>query len=144
MPSLPPSFLPSFLPQTWHMEVPELGVKSDLQLWSIPQPWQHWIWATPVITASCGSSRSLIHRAPRPGIKPHPHGWYVGFLTHRSTTVTSLFLIFICPTSFAFLYSLILAFLCLDIFYYALPISFFLLLFLVTFLALSLALQLAS
>ena len=27
----------------WHMEVPRLGVKSELQLGPVPQPWQHWI-----------------------------------------------------------------------------------------------------
>ena len=46
------------------MEVPKLGVKSDLQLWP------HQIWAMSVIyTRAHGNTRSLTHWA-RPGIEP--------------------------------------------------------------------------
>lgn len=43
-----------------HMEVPEPGVESELQLWPTPQSWQHRIQATSVTSATtCGSTRSL-------------------------------------------------------------------------------------
>ena len=45
-------------------------VKSELQLRSMPQPWQHQIWvAFATYTTACGNARSLTHWA-RPGIEP--------------------------------------------------------------------------
>ena len=41
----PPTFIFGFLgPHPWHMEVPRLGVKLELQ--PTPQPWQHQIQVT--------------------------------------------------------------------------------------------------
>ena len=52
----------------WKFSGPE--VKSELQLWPSPQPWQHWIQATSVTyTTAYGSTRSSTYKA-RPGIKP--------------------------------------------------------------------------
>lgn len=45
-----------------HTEAPRLGVELDLQLWSMPQPQQHWIQAAPVTyTEACSNTESLIH-----------------------------------------------------------------------------------
>ena len=33
------------MPYLWHIDIPRLGVKSELQLEPMPQPWQHWIQA---------------------------------------------------------------------------------------------------
>ena len=53
-----------------HMQVPSLGVKSELQLRPIPQPQQPRIWAASVIyPAACGNAGSSIHWA-RPGVRP--------------------------------------------------------------------------
>ena len=67
----------------WHMEVPRLGVKSELQLWTLPQPWQHWIQAT-YVTYACCNTRSLIHWV-MPGIEPTSSGrqcWLFNPLSH--------------------------------------------------------------
>ena len=32
-----------FWPHLWHMEVSRLGIKSESQLWTTSQLWQHWI-----------------------------------------------------------------------------------------------------
>ena len=46
-----------------HIEVPGLGVKSELQLRPMPQPWQNRIQATSVTyTTACG----YLHRVPNP------------------------------------------------------------------------------
>ena len=59
-----------FRPHLQHMEVSGPGVKSELQLWSLPQPPQQQIWAASVIyAAACGNARSLTHWA-RPRIEP--------------------------------------------------------------------------
>ena len=55
-------FFPFLRLHLQHMEVPKIGVKLDLQLGPIPQPWQHWIRATSVTyAAACSNARSLIH-----------------------------------------------------------------------------------
>ena len=52
------------------MEVPRLGLESELQLLVYTTAWLHQIWATSVTyAAACSNMRSLIHWA-RPGIKP--------------------------------------------------------------------------
>ena len=38
-----PSFFFFLWPHLWHMEVPRLGVTSELQPLAWPQPQQHWI-----------------------------------------------------------------------------------------------------
>ena len=102
-------------PHTWHMEIPKLGVELKLQLRPKPQPRQHWIWAASVTcAAACSHSGSLTHWV-RPGIKPYPHGHYVGFLTRWATMGTPLLHLFIryyirCPF-------LVLKVTCLTIFY---------------------------
>ena len=54
----------------WHVEVAGLGVQFELQMGPMPQPWQHWIWATSMTyDAACGNTRSLTHWV-RPGNKP--------------------------------------------------------------------------
>ena len=64
-------FFPVFLgPHLWHMEVPKLGVKSELQL--------------PAYTAACGNAGSLNHGA-RPGIEPASSWASVGFVTYGDT-----------------------------------------------------------
>ena len=70
----------------WHMEVPRLGVKLELQLRPRSQPQQHWIQA-PSITyaAACGNTRPLTHRA-RPGIEPissQRQCWVLNLLSHN-------------------------------------------------------------
>ena len=46
----------------WHMEVPGLGVESELQLRPMPQPQQHQIQVASVTyTAACGRTVSLTH-----------------------------------------------------------------------------------
>ena len=55
-----------------HMEVPRLGVESELQLWPTPepQPQPHWIQATSsTYTTAHGNAGSLIHWA-KSGIQP--------------------------------------------------------------------------
>ena len=47
---LPIFFFSLLRPHLWHMKVPRLGVKLELQLRPLPQPQQHQIWAT---SASC-------------------------------------------------------------------------------------------
>ena len=67
-------------PYLWHMEVPGLGVESELPLHAyataagqpMPQPQQHWIWA-----ASLTNSGPLTHWAGQ-GLNPHSQGDCVG------------------------------------------------------------------
>ena len=65
------------------MEVPRLGVESELQLLTCTQPQQLGIWALSVtyITAQ-GNSGSLTHWA-RPEIEPVPSWIQVGFITTK-------------------------------------------------------------
>ena len=59
-----------FRPHLWHMEVPRLGSNWSCSYQPTPQPWQHQIWAMPVIyTTSHGNTGSLTHGV-WPGIKP--------------------------------------------------------------------------
>ena len=51
------------------MEVPNLGVTSDLQLQPLAQPQQYWIWATSVTYCSLWQCQCLSHWA-RLGTKP--------------------------------------------------------------------------
>ena len=52
------------------MEIPQPGVKLELQVRPTPQPWQHQIWAPSASYAAvCGNTRSSTHWA-RSGIKP--------------------------------------------------------------------------
>ena len=54
----------------WHREVPGPGVKSELHLGPMPQPQQHWIWATSsTYIAAYGKAGSLNHWTS-PGIEP--------------------------------------------------------------------------
>ena len=49
-------------PHLRRIEVPGLGIESELQLRPTPQPQQHQIGATPAnYTAACGNARSLTH-----------------------------------------------------------------------------------
>ena len=74
---------------TWLMEDPWLGVKSELQLLSTPQPGQHWIPATSVIyAAACSNTRPLTHWG-RPEIKPPSSQtlcWVLNPLSHCRNT----------------------------------------------------------
>ena len=57
-------------PDLWHMDVPRLGVKLELQLQPAPQTQQHQIWAISAAhTAACSRAGSLTHWA-RPGFEP--------------------------------------------------------------------------
>ena len=73
-------FFFSFLwPHVQHMEVPQPGVKSKLQLWPVSQQYQ-----IPALTttssAACGSAISLTHLGLR--LNPHPQRDNVSSLTH--------------------------------------------------------------
>ena len=60
----------------WHMDVPGLGVKSELQ------PQQHRIWAVSVTyTIAHGNASSLTNERVQRS-NSHLHGHYVKFLTH--------------------------------------------------------------
>ena len=71
------------------MEVPSLGVKSDLcSWWTHSQPQQHGIQlASATYTTVHGNARSLTHWA-RPGIKPVCSWILVGLVTHWVTAGT--------------------------------------------------------
>ena len=56
-------------PHLQHMEVPGPGVKSELHLQSIPQPQQHWIWATSVTHAEACSNAGSLSYWGRSGIE---------------------------------------------------------------------------
>ena len=61
-------------PHPCHMEVPKLGVKSELQLQPTPQPQRCGIRAVSVTyTTALGNAGSLTHWV-RPGINPQPRG----------------------------------------------------------------------
>ena len=69
-----------------HMEVPRLGVESELQL--------------PAYTIACGNARSLTHCA-RPGIEPTSSWTYVGFSMHRATMGTPKIFMFLIEKIFS-------------------------------------------
>ena len=77
-------------PHLWHMEVPRLGVESELQLRPRPQPQQHQIWAeSETYTTAHNSTGSLIHWV-RPGIEPTFSRTLCGILislSHRGAPV---------------------------------------------------------
>ena len=73
-------------PHPGHMEIPRLGVQSELQLSDyVPQPQQCQIWA---VSATCttahSNSRSLTHWA-KPGIEPASSWILVRFVNHWAT-----------------------------------------------------------
>ena len=83
------------------MEVPRLGVKSELQLRPMPQPQQHRIWAASVTyTKAHGNTGSLIHWV-RPGIEPASSWLLIRFLTHWATMAMLMELVFV-SASFMF------------------------------------------
>ena len=70
-------------PQLWHMEVPRLGVESDLQLlvYITATAMGGGFWAmSATYTTAHGNPRSLTHWV-RPGIKPATSWILVGFIT---------------------------------------------------------------
>lgn len=88
------SYLPLFIylflqPHQWHMEVPQQGVESGLQLWSIPQPQP-----TPDLSCIC----NVYHRlqqcwVPNPLIKPTSSEtlcWDLNPLSKSRNTLSSL------------------------------------------------------
>ena len=105
------SFLFSFFcflgPNLRHMEVPRLGVKSELQLPATPQPQQLRIQVTSAtyITAY-SNTRSLIHWA-RPGIEPSSPWMLARFVTAKLQWK----LLLNCSLSFFFLFFFFLSFL---------------------------------
>ena len=74
--------------QLWHMEVPRLGVKSELLPRLTPQPQQRGIWAaSSTYTTVYGSVGSLTHWA-RPRIEPATSWLLVGLVNHWATMGT--------------------------------------------------------
>ena len=70
--------------QVWHMEVPRLGVKLELQLAAYATA--TWIQAVSVTyTIAQSNASSFIHWV-RPGIEPATSWILVRFVTHRATT----------------------------------------------------------
>ena len=70
------------------MEVPRLGVESELWLWPTAQPQQHGIQAaSATYTTAYGNARSLTHWA-RPEIKPATSRLLVRFNNHWAMTGT--------------------------------------------------------
>ena len=73
-------FLVFLGPHLRHMEVPRLGVESELQLPASPQPQQRQTWASPATyPTACSNAGSLTYWA-RPGIEPTSSWILVGFL----------------------------------------------------------------
>ena len=72
-----------------HMEVPRLGVNTELQLRPTPQPQQLWIQAAcATYTAAYGNTRSLTQGA-RPGIEPAASRrlcWALNPLSHNGNS----------------------------------------------------------
>ena len=79
---------------SWHMEVPRLGVKSELQLLAYAT-----VTATQESSCICdyttaqGNARSLTHPA-RPGIEPTSLWILVGFINHWAMMGTPWFFLF--------------------------------------------------
>ena len=69
----------------------------------MPQPQQHQIRAVSATYAASFSNARSLTLWVRPGIKPHPHGHYVEFLTHRATMRTPALVIFLFICSFMWL-----------------------------------------
>ena len=68
-------------PHSQHMEVPRLGVKSELQRWPMPQSQQHGTQASSLTyTTAHGNARSLTH-CMRPGIEPATSQFLVGLIS---------------------------------------------------------------
>ena len=79
-----------------HTEVPKLGVESELQLQSMPQPRQHWIQDASVTYATaCSNARSLTHWE-RPGVERmnesgiQDTSWVLNLLSHNGNTPSFL------------------------------------------------------
>ena len=85
-----------------HLEVPKLGVKSELQLRPTPQPQQHQIRAVFVTYPEvCGNTRSLTHWT-RSGIKPTSSRMPChvrNSLSHHGNSWTQEFLLFFWDTN---------------------------------------------
>ena len=79
------------------MEVSWPGIKSELQLWPVSHPWQHWIQATSVTCAeACSNAGSLTHWA-RAGIQPassQRQSWVLNLLSHNRNSLFSFLNIF--------------------------------------------------
>ena len=74
----------------WHMEVPRLGVQSELYHQPMPQPQQCGIRvASGTYTTAPGNARSLSHWA-RPEIEPTTSWFLIGFVNHWATRGTPL------------------------------------------------------
>ena len=58
----------------WHMDVPRLGVKLELQLPAYTQPQQHQIWVVPVTYTAAHSNAG----SSTQGLNLHPHGDQLG------------------------------------------------------------------
>ena len=81
------SFFFFLWPHLWHMEVPGLRVKSELQLEPMPQPRQHRIQANMQPHCSLLQCQSLTHWA-RPEIEPTSLRrlfWVLNLLSHKET-----------------------------------------------------------
>ena len=76
-------------PHLQHMDVPGLGVESELQLRPMPQPMPLGLSRLRDYTAAYGNTRSLTHWV-KPGSNLHPHRYYVGYLTHWATAGTPI------------------------------------------------------
>ena len=59
-----------FGPHLWHIEVPRLGVESELQLRLTPRPQYHQIWATFVTYAAAYSNTKSLPAQSSQGIEP--------------------------------------------------------------------------
>ena len=93
-------------PHLCHMEVPRLGVESELQLQPTLQPWQHWIQAASVTYATaCSNTRSLTHWV-RPGIKPASSQRHLvlNLLNHNGNSLYILILLYMSYWIFQFSY----------------------------------------
>ena len=80
----------------WYMEVPRLGVKSELVLWSTPQPQHYWIWDTSATyTTVCGNTGCYIGFLTRP--------IFVLILFYYTLLLPSFLHMFLFKTSFYFI-----------------------------------------
>ena len=72
----PPAFFFFFFSQLHlqHVEVLGLGVKSELQLWPLPQSQQCWIQAASVTYTQLVAMPDLQPTEQGQGLNPHPHG----------------------------------------------------------------------
>ena len=66
------------------MEVPEPGIKSELQLGSTPQPWKHWIEAASVIYDRVYHNASNpLGKARDPTASSQRQHWALYLLSHN-------------------------------------------------------------